>query len=848
VFRVTLKGLLGHLPRLVSTFLAVVLGVAFLAGTLVLTDTIKRTFDDLFASVSKGTDAYVRSAAKLSAERGGQAPRARLDASLAQEVARVDGVRADAPQIQGYAQLVDKKGKAMGNPSRGAPTFGGNWITVPALNPFRIADGSPPTAPNDVVIDRRSARLGHFSVGDAITVLLPNVAPQQYRLSGIATFGAADSPLGASYALFDLQTAERTIAQPGKVDGISIVAQPGVSQAELAARVQKAVPSGIEVKTGAEITKENQDQFAKNITGLTIFFNAFAVIALIVGGFVIYNTFSILIAQRLREMALLRAIGASRRQVLTSMVGEALVVGVVSSMAGVVLGVGVGAGLKALLSGFGLDIPATGLVVRPATVIIGLLVGTIVTLVAALAPSIRGARVPPIAAMRDTAIDRTSASRFRLVVGVVFFGLGVAAVLLGVVGSAAGSVTGLGALFVLIGVVALGPVVAVPVSRVLGSPLPKLKGITGVLARENAIRNPRRTAGTASALLIGVGVVSLLAAMASSFKASINDQITRSFTGDVTVDSGAFAFGGFSPSLAHQLNQLPEVSAATPIRFGAFEQDGSTRNVLVIDPQTLPKVLDLQVTAGKLSDLGSKQLAVYDVKAKSSGWKLGDPITVRFAETGTQTFTIAAMYHRNDIAPTFTMGTTAYEANVPNSLDQQIFVKFKPGVPFAAGRAAVERAVKPFPNATVKDQQELKQTFTSQINQVLSLMFVMLLLALLIALMGIANTLRLSVYERTREIGLLRAVGMTRSQLRSSIRWESAIIALFGTVGGVGLGLFFGWALVHGLGKDQHIVFAPPTGLLVTIFVLGALAGVAAALRPAAKAAKLDVLRAIATE
>ncbi|HZQ29387.1 MAG TPA: FtsX-like permease family protein [Acidimicrobiales bacterium] len=848
MFRVTLKGLLGHLPRLVSTFLAVLLGVAFLAGTLVLTDTIKRTFDDLFASVSKGTDAYVRSAAKLSGERGAQDSRARLDESVLQAVSRVDGVRADAPQVQGYAQLVDKKGKAMGTPGRGAPTFGGNWISVAGLNPFRLAEGSAPTSANDVVIDRRSARLGHFAVGDSITILLPNVAPQPYRVSGIATFGAADSPLGASYALFDLQTAERTMAQPGRIDGISLVAQPGVSQAELAARVQKVVPAGVEVKTGAEITKENQDQFSKNITGLTIFFNAFAVIALVVGGFVIYNTFSILIAQRLREMALLRAIGASRRQVLLSMVGEALAVGLVSSVAGVLLGIAVGAGLKALLAGFGLDIPATGLVVRPATVIIGLLVGTVVTLVAALAPSIRGARVPPIAAMRDTAIDRTGASRLRLVVGVLLTGLGVAAVLSGVLGSAAGSVTALGAVAVLVGVVALGPVVAAPVSRLIGSPIPKLKGITGVLARENAMRNPRRTAGTASALLIGVGVVSLLAAMASSFKASISDQISRSFTGDVTVDSGAFGFGGFSPSLAHQLNRLPEVAAATPIRFGAFEQGGSTRNVLVIDPQTLPKVLDLQVTAGKLSDLGSRQVAVYDVKAKSSGWKLGDTVIARFAETGDQTFTIAAMFHRNDIAPTFVMGTTAYDANVPNSLDQQIFVKFKSGVSFAAGRAAVEQAVKPYPNATVKDQQELKQTFTSQINQVLSLMFVMLLLALLIALMGIANTLRLSVYERTHEIGLLRAVGMTRSQLRSSIRWESAIIALFGTVGGVGLGVFFGWALVHGLGRDQHIVFAPPTGLLVTIFVLGALAGVAAAIRPAAKAAKLDVLTAIATE
>jgi putative ABC transport system permease protein len=468
--------------------------------------------------------------------------------------------------------------------------------------------------------------------------------------------------------------------------------------------------------------------------------------------------------------------------------------------------------------------------------------------VAALSPALKAARVPPVAAMRDTAIDRTGASRLRLAFGAVFAVAGVAAVLSGVVGTAPGAVTALGAFATLIGVVALGPVVAGPVSRTLGAPIPKLKGITGVLARENAARNPRRTAGTASALLIGVGVVTLLSAMASSFKASINDQISRSFTGDVTVDSGAFDFGGFSPELAKRLNQLPEVDAASPVRFGAVAQGGSTKRVLVIDPATLPKVLDLDVKAGRLADLGAHEVGLYDVKAASDHLKLGDTVTFRFAETGEQVFKIAVLYHRNDIAPNYAMSIAAYDANVLSALDQQVFVKFKAGVSFAAGRAAVERVAKQFPNATVKDQQELKKTFTQQINQVLSLMFVMLLLALLIALMGIANTLRLSVYERRREIGLLRAVGMTRSQLRSSLRWESAVIALFGTLGGVGLGVFFGWALVHGLGRGQHIVFAPPVGLLVTIFVLGALAGVVAALRPASNAAKLDILQAIAAD
>ena len=849
MWKVSIRGLFAHKARFVSTFLAVLLGVSFLSGTLILTDTIKGTFNDLFASVNKHTDAVVRTREKIDNPGFGPAQRQRIDESLLDVVRSVDGVVAAEPTVENpFTQVVGKDGKAIGDPGMGAPTFGRNWIVTNDLNPFHVVEGHAPQAPNDVVIDRGVAKQGHLAVGDRATIILPKGLPQTFDLVGIATFGSADSPLGATNAMFTLETAEKYISDPGKIDNIHVVGKSGLSQRELTSRIQAVVPGNLEVITGAEALKEQQNAVSEGIGQFGFVFSAFAFVAVIVGGFVIYNSFSIITAQRTREMALLRAVGASRRQVLTSITAEALIVGLAGSITGLLLGLLVGAGLKGLLASFGFDPPASGLVLTAGTVTVAMLTGTIVTLVAGIFPAIKAARTPPVAAMRDVAIERPPGRR-RLVIGGLLATYG----LVETMRAALSSVSALGVIggvvATLAGALALGPWVAPPVGRLLGRPIVAAKGVTGSIAQENAVRNPRRTTWSAAALLVGVGVVSLFTTLLGSFRTSIFEQIDRSFVGDVTVSSGGgFGGGGLSPAMAQELSHVAQVDTVAALRFGLVQRNHTRQQLVGIDPVNAPKVIDLEVQQGDIAGLGADGIAVYDQKAKDEHWNLGDTVTLTFAETGDHTFTIKSIYKRNDIAGSLVVSTAAFDANVPNSLDAFIFVKFKPGVSFDEGRSAVEQAAKPFPNAKVKDQQELKDTFASQINQVLALMTVLLALAIVIALMGIANTLRLSVLERTHELGLLRAVGMTRAQVRAALRWESVIISVFGTLGGMLLGVFFGWAALRALSSDQLIKFSPPVGLLITILIVGAIAGVLAAIRPARRAAKLDVLQAIATE
>ena len=848
MFKVAVRGLFAHKARFVSTFLAVILGIGFLSGTLVLTDTIEGTFNDLFADVNKDTDAVVRSREVLKGEFGDD-QRPRLDESLVDVVRGVDGVAAAEPTVDAnFVQIVGSDGKAIGDPTMGAPTFGRNWVVTPELNPFRIAEGHEPRADNEVVIDRGAAKKGKLKLGDRVTVIVTKTAPQQFDLVGIATFGTADSPLGATTAMFTLPASQKYLGDPGKIGNIRAVADAGVSQQELVSRLQPVLPPTVEAITGQQALEEDQNEVAESIGQIGIVFSAFALVAVIVGGFVIYNTFSIITAQRTREMALLRAVGASRRQVLVSVAGEALLVGVLGSIIGLLVGLLIAAGLKGLLKGFGFDIPAAGLVLTPNTILSGLLVGIIVTCLAGIFPAVKAARIPPVAALRDVAIERPPTRR-RLAVGLLFMAIGLVQVLRAALASVSGLGVGVGVLCTLIGTLALGPWAAPSLGRLLGRPLVAAKGITGELARENAVRNPRRTTWSAAALLIGVGVVSLFTILLGSFKTSIDEQIDRSFIGDVTVTvGGGFGGGGFSPELAQELTQQPEVETAAPLRFWLVQRNGSSQELVAVEPTSASKVLDLETSAGDLSELGDDGIAVYDKKAEEEHWKLGDTVTLHFIETGDRTFTIRSIFKRNDITGSLVVSTAAFDANVPGSLDAFIFVKFKSGVSFEEGRAAVERVAKPFANAKIQDQQELKDTFAAQINQVFVLMVVMLILAIVIALMGIANTLRLSVLERTRELGLLRAVGMTRPQVRSALRWESVIISVFGTLGGMLLGTFFGWATIRSLSGDQLLKFAPPMPLLVTILFVGAIAGVVAAIRPARSAAKLDVLQAIASE
>ena len=846
MFHTTLKGLLARKLRLLTTGIAVLLGVAFMTGTLVLTATVGRTFDNLFASVYANTDAVVRAHSTFSEQ--GMDQRGRVDASLVQTVAAVPGVAAANGGVQGYAQLVDKHGKAVGKPNNGPPTFGTDWNTVEALNPFRLVAGHEPRADDEVVIDKGSADKTGYHVGDRATVLLQG-PPQQVTIAGIAKFGSANSPAGASFVMFNEPTAQRLIATSNTFDTIDVVAAKGVSQAQVTENISKVLPQGVEVLTGKAIIAETQDNLKKQLKFFNTFMLTFALIALFVGSFIIYNTFSILVAQRGREMALLRAVGATKRQVLSSVLIEATVVGLIAGILGLGAGLGVAAGLKALFASFGVDVPAGGVVLSANTVIVSLVAGVGVAVAAAYFPARKAAKVPPVAAMRDLAVETVGGSRKRAVAGFIVTGLGVASLLYGLFGSGKNALAnvGMGALLTFVGVAVLGPVIARPLARVLGAPLPRLKGMTGTLAKENALRNPKRTASTAAALMIGLGLVSFITIFATSAKASFNSSVDSSFTGDLVVDTGTWGFGGASPEMAKAIGALPEVKAASGMRLGAAQFNGASKFVNAVDPVTFPQIIDLGVKSGKLQDLGTDGLAVSDTVAKDKHWKVGAAVTANFARTGKVPMHVVAIFTDRVQTSGYVIGMAAYEANVADQFDARVFVSKAPGVSMSQLRTAVERVTASYPSATVRDREGYKSATAAQVNQMLNFIYVMLGLAIIIALIGIANTLALSIFERTHELGLLRAVGMTRSQLRSTVRWESVIIALFGTVLGLVIGLFFGWSLVTALGDQGINILRIPVGSLTVVTVLAALAGVAAAIFPARRAARLNVLEAIAT-
>jgi len=851
MLKITLRGLLARKFRLFATALAVTLGVAFMAGTLVLTDTIGKTFNDLSSGVYKGTDAEVRAKAAFTGGFFIGAQRPLVDASLVGTLARVPGVARDEGSVYGYTRIIGKNGQALGSPAQGAPTLGGNWNQVAALNPYHLLAGHPPQGPGQVVIDAKSARDGHLGVGDTTTVLV-NGPPQRVRVVGIAGFGTADSPGGASVAMFTTPVAQRLVAAPGKYTSILFVAKPGVSQQQLVRNLSAVLPHGLEALTGAAVTKELQDQFQQFLKIFNTFMLIFAVIALLVGAFMIFNTFSITVAQRTRENGLLRAVGASKRQVLGSVLLEAAAVGIVASLIGLGAGIGVAAALRALLTGLGVGVPAGGIAFSAHTVLVSGLAGLAVIVVAAVSPARKAAKVPPVAAMREATASSGYGSKTRILVGAAILALGIAALFTGLFTHVTSQIAlvGAGAGLVFFGVSVLGRTVSLPLSRAVGAPLPWLRGVTGKLARQNAMRNPKRTAASASALMIGVGLVSFITILAASTTASVNSTIDRSLAGDIVIDSGAGLSGGVDPGLARQLNKLPQVAAATGVGIAAAEIFGRVEQVSAVEPAAAGKIFNVSPLRGSIGALGRTAIAVYSGVAAAHHLRLGSTVPVLFKDTGWQRLRVALIYGDAIAAPAprYFLGAPAFDANFAIRFDSQVFVKKAPAVTTATALAAVRKVATRYSGTEVMDQNAYKQSRAKPVRQELMLVYALLALAILIALLGIGNTLALSIFERRRELGVMRAVGMTRRQLRATIRWESVIIAVQGTLLGLLIGVFFGWALVLAM-KDQGLtVFSLPVLSMVIVVALAAVAGVAAAILPSRRAAKLNIIQAIVSE
>lgn len=832
MFTVTLKGLQAHKRRLLGTFLAVFLGIAFLSGTLVLGDTLRANFDTLFAGANAGTDALIRSASTIEAD-GGRGPdldgRSLVPAALADRVRSVPGVAAAEPSIQGYGQIIGAGGEPVGG--NGPPRLAGNWITDTELNPYKLVEGRPPATIDEVVLNRGAAEAGALKVGDTAVVQTPE--PVTVTVVGIATFGADDGLGAVTFAAFTLEGAETHVTKrPGLASGILVRAQPGVNQQVLAERVRPLVGDGNEVLTGAQVSAEASDDIGRQfLDTFTMFLTVFAGVALLVGSFSIYNTFSILVAQRSRESALLRALGAARAQIVASVMVEAVLVGLVASAAGLLGGVGIAGLLKGLFDSFGFSLPAGGLVFDAGTAVTCMTVGTAVTLAAGVFPAVRASRVAPVAALRESAAEAAEVSRIRAVAGAALSALGVAVVLGAVLGDADLGIAGVGAALTMVGVVTFGPVLARPAAALVGWPLARARGVTGGLARRNAMRNPRRTSGTAAALMVGVGVVTLFTVFAASIRTSIDDTVSRSFGGDLVVSTGSFGGGGLDPALAPAIAALPEVRAAVGLGQGVADVDGKGRRVTVADVGSLGGLLDLDVRDGSLQ---RSQLAV----SEATGLALGTPVAMRFTDGTAETFTVGAVYESADVAGDYLLSREAWAPHAGQDVDTQVLVGLEAGVSLGAGKAAISGLSH---GAGVMDRKEYVSSVAQGVDMMLGIVYVLLFLAIVIALMGIANTLSLAVHERTRELGLLRAVGQSRRQLRSMVRWESVIIALFGTAGGLVLGVFLGWALV----QAASATFAAPAGQLAVVLVAGAAAGVLAGLGPARRAARLDVLAAI---
>lgn len=835
MLRVTLANVRGHLVRLLLTGLAVMLGTAFVAGSFVLTDSIDDTFSAIFAT-SESTDAVVR--LEEDSQLGG------LDLALADDLEEVDGVARVVPALQGNAVMQGADGTAVR--SGGAPAFGFAWD--PDDPSVRLVDGRAPEAADELVVETSTLERSGLAVGDE-TVVVVNGTPFDVTVVGEAT---NDTPTaGAAIVLLEPDLALQQFAPTSQVQSFTVTGVDGVEQQDLVDDLAPLVPEGAEAITGQAQADETQDQLSQALGFVTTFLLVFAAVALFVGAFIIFNTFSMLVAQRTRELALLRAIGASRNQVTGSVLGESLLVGLVGSLAGLGVGIGLAAGLQRLMSViFGLDL--TGLPVNVRTVVATLLVGVLVTAVAAVLPARRASSVAPVAAMRDDQALPKSAVRVRALLGLGLAAVGAVAiglVLTDQVDWRPLVVLGLGVLAVFLGVAIASPAVSKPVVWLLTAPF--AGGSVGRLAQRNGLRNPRRTAATASALMIGLALVGAVSVLSASASASVAGIIDDEFLGDLVVSDGGPPT--VPTTITGQVSELDGVEAVLPLPFTPGTVDGEDGNVLSVDPGTLPGLVDLTAVDGSLDSLDE---GVWLSESDAEAWDLavGDTAVVQVATGVAEEREVLAVFEDSQIlAADVVVSQEVYDTSTAALAGQGqglqlLLVDVADDADLAAVRDEVTEVATQYLTLSVLDAEEFTSEQTAQINTVLSLLYALLGLSLVIATLGVINTLALSVVERTREIGLLRAIGLTRGQLRRVITIESVATTVFGALLGIALGLAFGLALQSALADDGLEVLAVPWTTVVVVLVGAGVVGVVAAVLPAWRATRIDTLRAITTE
>ncbi|MDQ8707413.1 FtsX-like permease family protein [Streptomyces sp. LHD-70] len=843
MFRTALRNVLAHKARLLMTVLAVLLGVAFVSGTLVFTNTISDAFQKSSAQGFEHVDVAVQPK-KGAEDKPGAAPR--LSQELLEAAGSVPGAASATGTVSGFAALADKDGKLVGEgwSTTGANYYGENDSRYP------MKDGRAPSGKGEIALDAKTAERAGYQVGDQVRMSIdgPVLTPM---VSGIFTTDDGNVAAGGSLALFDTRTAQALYAQPGSFSEIDVRAAPGTSQAALKAEIEKVLPKNgtAEATTGGELADEQAEQIESGMSGMQTGMLAFAGISLFVGIFIIANTFTMLVAQRTKELALMRAVGASRRQVTRSVLIEAFVVGAVAAVVGLAAGVGIGAGLRSLMGSFGGSVPDGPLVVSPSTVIASLVVGIVVTMLAAWLPGRRAAKIPPVAAMNSVHATATTKSLVvRNTIGTLLSGAGIAAVLAGTrMGDDGKLPMGLGAALLLIGVFVLTPLLSRPIIAA-AAPVLRLFGVSGKLARQNSVRNPRRTAATASALMIGLTLITGMTVIAGSVQKSIDKMATDSIKADYVVSMQNF--NTLSPDVEKKLADLDGVTATSPLRNSPAQIDGKKESEYLtgVDAETIGSLASLDFEQGSWGGLGGGKVVVDSDTAKRYGWKAGSDFSVRYEDGKKGTLQVAGVYQGNEMMRGIMLDKDRLAPHQQQITDMQVMVKTSDGATPAA-KDSIRAALGDNPAIAVEDKKDISNGIAQMFTLMLNMLYGLLAMAVIVAVLGVINTLAMSVFERSQEIGMLRAIGLDRKGIKRMVRMESLVISLFGGVLGIGLGVFFGWAAGELIGSSLATYeLVLPWGRMGLFLALAAVVGVLAALWPARRAARLNMLAAIKAE
>ncbi|MFB9466534.1 ABC transporter permease [Streptomyces cinereospinus] len=842
MFRTALRNVLAHKARLLMTVLAVMLGVAFVSGTLVFTNTISEAFQSRSAQGFDEVDVAVTPRSQdAEGDRVGRQPE--LTESLLDESARVPGAASAIGVVEGFTALADQDGKLVGG---NFGTRGGNYWG-PEDPRYPLADGRAPRGRDEILIDSETAERTGYQVGDTVRLSVdgPVLTPV---VSGVFTTDDGNVAAGGSLVLFDTATAQHLFGKVGTYDEIDVRAEPGVTQAALKTELDEALPGDtVETTTGERLAADQAETIAASMGGLRQGLLVFAGISLFVGTFIIANTFTMLVAQRTRELALLRAVGASRRQVTRSVLIEAFVVGAVAAVVGLVAGIGIGAGLRSLMGGLDAPVPDGPLVVTPGTVGAALAVGVLITMLAAWLPGRRAARIPPVAAMSSVHARATTRSLvLRNTLGALFSAAGVAVVLAATTmdGSDGQAPMGLGAVLLIIGVFVLTPLLSRPLIAA-ATPVLRVFGVAGKLARQNSVRNPRRTAATASALMIGLTLITGMTVLAGSLQTSIDKMASAAIEADYVVSMANY--NPLSPDVAETLRRTDGVTATSPLRNAPSRIDGGTENLTGVTGATIGELTDLPVRGGSFR-VGGTDVVVDAVTAEEHGWRAGSGFTVTYEDGARQRLTVAGIYEGNEMISGIMLDTATLAPHQPDPVDMQVMVKTADGASESA-KDALEKALGSNPAIRVQDKQDISNEIAQTFTLILNMLYGLLAMAVIVAVLGVVNTLAMSVFERSQEIGMLRAIGLDRRGVKWMVRLESLVISLFGGVLGVGLGVFFGWAAGELLGSRMATYeLVLPWARMAVFLLLAATVGVLAALWPARRAARLNMLAAIKSE